>query len=596
MVKLSEVQYVTMVVAGMVSAMLSILGSLIVVYTSRKRAFGIGRGGSGREREGRRRRKEEDEDLGPKRTARIRSFFTSSFFRQFGGGAASCANSGNNDNTNTNDESNNNNNDSKSSISLADSIISTSGGDTGRRRGSSGRRGGGGGGGFSSRGTTNTYHRLVMLISISDIITSLMLYFHVLLVPSSEVEKTNLLWAKYGTQQTCTVVGSFSAWSFLCTSFLHGVLSIYFLCIVKYGWKQFEITRYIEIPSMIIIGIVPIAVAIVGVVYQTYNVNSLAHICMICFKDETEYLRETNCYYGDKFGHLPEDWIQCLHSKVKDEGGNETQFWMTLYLSNVYMGLCTLAPLIGFCCTYAVYRHVTVQYSRTTRRSLSFNAALRNSKEVAWQSIWYSVAYGNTFVWPFVMVIIATVGKIHGSQGNPALYLVQLFSWMFLPLQGAINAVVYLRPRYREWKLAEPTLPFWGITRCILEDIPLRRRHSSAAYAAVASSFIITKKQPNSGSSTDAGGVYGESGLMSFMGRSSGGDASGSIQFNFIIDDDEDDIVMPPLSSSESNVPDRTDIELDGTDRITTAMTSPVNSQGGEVLTDKVTIPKILLE
>ena len=83
------------------------------------------------------------------------------------------------------------------------------------------------------------------------------------------------------------------------------------------------------------------------------------------------------------------------------------------------------------------------------------NASSKTQQNVAWQAIWYTIAYCNTFVWPFIFFILEMFvprSELYGKEGTFGLYLLQVLVFSCVPLQGAFNFIIYIRPKYYEWK------------------------------------------------------------------------------------------------------------------------------------------------
>ncbi|CAB9498453.1 expressed unknown protein [Seminavis robusta] len=73
-------------------------------------------------------------------------------------------------------------------------------------------------------------------------------------------------------------------------------------------------------------------------------------------------------------------------------------------------------------------------------------------KDVARQAFWYTAAYCNTFFFPVVATVVVNVTDANFNRGQPGFYTLLFFLALCMPLQGALNAIVFLRPRYKAWQ------------------------------------------------------------------------------------------------------------------------------------------------
>ena len=88
---------------------------------------------------------------------------------------------------------------------------------------------------------SKTYHRLVLGISCVDISSSFWLAMSTWPIPKEEETNNNTLWA-VGTTTTCTIQGFFTQFV-IASSFYNASLSIFYLLVIRYGWKDDRIRR-----------------------------------------------------------------------------------------------------------------------------------------------------------------------------------------------------------------------------------------------------------------------------------------------------------------------------------------------------------------
>lgn len=94
------------------------------------------------------------------------------------------------------------------------------------------------------RSIDHLYHRTVLVLSVADILFSVSNIIHPYLLPKGT---PGLRWAR-GNTQTCSAAGFFLNFFPLFVAMMNAFLSIYFLLVVRYSWKDARIKR-LEIPA-----------------------------------------------------------------------------------------------------------------------------------------------------------------------------------------------------------------------------------------------------------------------------------------------------------------------------------------------------------
>jgi hypothetical protein len=84
---------------------------------------------------------------------------------------------------------------------------------------------------------SKTYHRLLFGISCVDISSSFWLGLSTWPIP----KETGIIWAS-GNTQTCTLQGFFTQFG-VASSFYNASLSVYYLLVIRYGWKEASIHK-----------------------------------------------------------------------------------------------------------------------------------------------------------------------------------------------------------------------------------------------------------------------------------------------------------------------------------------------------------------
>jgi len=111
------------------------------------------------------------------------------------------------------------------------------------------------------------YHRLVLGLSCSDIIASIVNILSTWPIP----EGSDGVYLASGTTQTCTAQGFFNELGNLATPLYNASLCVYYVLVIRDGWKEDQIRTTAE-PWMHLIPItVAFTIAILGIPFTLYN-------------------------------------------------------------------------------------------------------------------------------------------------------------------------------------------------------------------------------------------------------------------------------------------------------------------------------------
>lgn len=152
----------------------------------------------------------------------------------------------------------------------------------------------------------------------------------------------------------------------------------------------------------------------------------------------------------------------------------------------VFVILLSLAGLIGWTCTGAVYFSVrsTLQrssgYSFEQQQTSSSNLSSGSGgaialtredakllREVRTQCVLYSLGYLNLFIYHFVVLMFYYTNPAPYLRPNsdfasrPGPFTLVFLHALFNPGQGLINAFVYNWPRTKDWKIVRPDRSWW---------------------------------------------------------------------------------------------------------------------------------------
>ena len=282
------------------------------------------------------------------------------------------------------------------------------------------------------RRTFGVYHRLVLMMSLFDVLSSSSYSLANIPVPKG----TQYARDAYGNDRTCTAQGFFNVLG-VSIPYYNTSLSIYFLLKVRYGKNEDWLRRKAEAWMHIIPCIATFTTAILGLHFQVYNFSG------------------NRCFLGSyPYGCHRRQRVKCIR------GSNVKQVH---YL--FYGGIVGLFAIVLFCMTslfLSIYKtekkalrwhfprsEAVFDAQEKARRRSSFTGKyrdlrqLKNSRLVARQAILYVSTFFLCYVWSYIIAFIAENG------GRPPFYLTMLF-YTFYPLQGFFNFVIYTIPRQRK--------------------------------------------------------------------------------------------------------------------------------------------------
>merc|ERR1740139_401386 len=237
------------------------------------------------------------------------------------------------------------------------------------------------------------------------------------------VPKGTLFWSA-GNEHTCDIQGWSLALFYTYALVYNAVLSIVFLLIVCYSWNEVDFRKW----SYVILCSPPVLVTLLFIpclrYYKYMNYQGFGWTC-------------TFTYSPPGCARTPD--MEC----------NEDN-----------LGIYTYYQLIGICIlilSTSIIIYACVRLFLVARQSDESVIAYRTrsqgnyatSNRVAVSGLLYSG--GNLLVvLPIIIVVIGGLAKINGASFFWTFIYLQLP--IFMPLQGFLNALVYFRPKYLEYK------------------------------------------------------------------------------------------------------------------------------------------------
>ena len=277
-----------------------------------------------------------------------------------------------------------------------------------------------------------TFHSLMLGMSISDLLASSAWFFTTWPSPSGT------FYGAVGNIQTCEAQGFFTQLS-LATPLYNGALAVYYVLAVRYGWSEDRLwgKAFLLHGVPVLLAIATSATAIPLNLYNNYFWECWISKYPIDCKETWQY-SYTTCERGD----------------------NASIFvWAFFYIP------LWVAVIIATACMFLVY-HFVFQIERRDQRweqvvvsssSIRIRPGspndtrgsretqtlrrCRRSQQVAVQGICYIGAFYFTWICP-------TISKLLQTVGNTSNFSLTVMTGLLLPLQGFLNMLVYIRPRY----------------------------------------------------------------------------------------------------------------------------------------------------
>lgn len=286
------------------------------------------------------------------------------------------------------------------------------------------------------------YHRIMLGLSIYDFLSS----FWFFIGPWAHGDDQSVF--DNTATPACKTSGFFIYLASICIPIYNAVLSIYFLLVIKYRWREDQIVRmferYIHI-AIFVVGIIP---AVTAFAYQQYG-----------------------------------QWYQYCYVKQPPQ---QKYFSMIAWFSTLSSALIVIGAMIAI--TMMVLnlekRNERYQFDRSSQLNESSNrsfvqgalssmrrstignsggdnrgqkARFRRSREVTKIAILYTLPFYATWVVSCIMFTIANayINKLgsreEGIHLSPrASFVFNIYIATMLPLQGFLNWLIYIRPQIKQ--------------------------------------------------------------------------------------------------------------------------------------------------
>ena len=258
----------------------------------------------------------------------------------------------------------------------------------------------------SNEKKTMTTHRIVVALSVSDILVSFTAYFL-----STWPVPRGTIFGAVGNDASCFAQGAFNQALACFAMSYNGALALAYLLMARYHWNRNTLRRL-----------------------EAYLLLLLPALACLFFTtpllwDQAFGYRSINCYIGPTPAGCDDE-----DSLVECKKG--------LHFQALFI-LCTILPtflLNVFIITCMVLLYKAVRKAENASIDYRFAQGGKSiSKEVGIQGILYSCAYFLTW-WPYY------ISGIMGVAGVEPPFIIDMLGALVLPGQGLFNALVYLRP------------------------------------------------------------------------------------------------------------------------------------------------------
>lgn len=273
------------------------------------------------------------------------------------------------------------------------------------------------------------YHRIMVGLSVADIIFSLWLFVGTWAVPKGT---PGVAYAT-GNEMSCDVQGFLIQFGGSASTLYNASLALYFLLVIRYNLSEKKVAKVEKWIHFVTLGF-SLATAIVCEAMNLYHASITW--CWIA-PDPDE----------DCFAY--EDFHECLH---RDNS------WLYRYAFRyIPIYLSVFGAVVCMILVYLKVRRTEERISAYEPRGSSGSSdhsSNAKSRKVRAQAMWYVLAFFLTYI-PFLANRIEE--QISGSTHFP----LKVIGMLLLPSQGMLNVLVYLRPRYCRLTTQHPEWSRW---------------------------------------------------------------------------------------------------------------------------------------
>jgi hypothetical protein len=296
------------------------------------------------------------------------------------------------------------------------------------------------------------YHRILLCISLIDLIIGICMFLSTWPIPAG----TPNVYGAVGTTETCTAQGYFLQLAIMGPLF-NAALSLYYLLMIRYNFSEERLDK-ITVPVYGIILVFGISTSIAGLPLTLYNNADLwcwqAPLPFGCL-ESAQNGGVTTCERGDNVLSIYR-WAFFY-----------APLWAAIAFATISMALVFLKVhrLEAASARFRSRRDFSlgVELSPISRMSILAKLGER-AKKVARQALCYVGAFYISWIW-------STLTRILQSVNGQTYFPIVLLAAIFLPFQGFLNFLVYIRPRYERFRDENPDWSVLTAIRQVLMNI-----------------------------------------------------------------------------------------------------------------------------
>lgn len=272
-------------------------------------------------------------------------------------------------------------------------------------------------------GKMNTYHRFVLGLTIGDFMYSVCAVAGSLPVPA---EISWIAPEASGNTATCTAQGFIIHLFISINTWYNALLLIFYVMVVRYNAKERTIRRCFEPISHLLALSVPLAQALVCLVWDMYNpfAGGLIGCWISAYPPFCENNPHVECTRGENADHLAEAFISVPRYSV--------------------LGILVVC-LILILTTVETQRRSSIQVARSSGSLVKppVNKTVRLAKQ---QAVLYAINFMGSFLFSAILSQLIANGTVAGRQSD--FFPLFVLTGLFTPLQGLCNFFIYIRLRY----------------------------------------------------------------------------------------------------------------------------------------------------
>jgi len=278
---------------------------------------------------------------------------------------------------------------------------------------------------------TSTYQRFLFMLSLMEILNCIFLFFHQLVLPHSP----DFYWAG-GNSKTCSMAGFFLHFGSLAVAMYSCYLSVYFYFSIQSSPKRQkqpeDIIGLWEWIAHLSCFMLPGGIAVAAAATNNINVAEGLELCVI---------QSYECMVEKSSG------VECVPVGNGWELPKATNSLLWAYVASIIA-----AAAAGLAATFMVYCKVkgTITKGGDNGAEVALGDEMKQRlKAVATQAILYNGVFINSLLWPMLAVVIPSTSKA-------PVFALQFLAFLIYPLQGFMNCIIYIRPRFQMLRAMYP--------------------------------------------------------------------------------------------------------------------------------------------